>query len=336
MRQRCGCTPLGGRLVSVDPRARAWLSARTSTSQDWPLLDVLAAKGGHRIAVIIPAKDEQATVGALVGQIRQHLMSGHHRLVDDLLVVDSDSIDATAAIATAAGARVLATSQIQPDIPSLPGKGEAMWRGVAATDADIIVFLDADLHSFEPHHVAALVGPLLADDRLELVKAAYARALGDVPEAGGRVTELVARPLINLHWPELAGVVQPLAGEYAVRREHFSSLPIPIGYGVEIALLLDTARTRGLDAIAQVDLGERRHRHHGEAYLGRMAAEIWQTALARLDAAMTASEGSKDGVIVQFTRQESILTPVEHDVEALERPPLTVVAERYGPALEQT
>lgn len=309
----------------MHPLARAWLSRRTSTAAEWPLAHVAGIKGTRTVAVVIPARDEESTVGELVRQIHQHAMGGSHPLIDDLLVVDSDSTDATGSVARAAGARVLATNEIYPHIPSLPGKGEAMWRGVAATDADIVVFLDADLLSFQPAHLSALVGPLLVDPEVELVKAAYARTLAGVPEAGGRVTELVARPLINLHWPELSGIVQPLAGEYAIRRSLFESLPIPCGYGVEIALLLDTAKHRGLDAIAQVDLGERRHRHHGEAYLGRMAAEIWQTALARLDAPLGNERGDQDGSIVQFVREGAHLQPVEHDVEGLERPPLASV-----------
>ncbi len=319
--------------MSVDRVARSWLETHTSAARDWPVEQVVAAKGQVRIVVVIPARDEESTVGHLVRQIHDHAMAGDHRLVDDLLVVDSDSTDGTAAVARAAGARVLATSEILPHLPTLPGKGEAMWRGVAATDADIIVFLDADLESFEPHHIAALVGPLLAHPEVELVKAAYARDLAGVPQAGGRVTELVARPLINLHWPELAGIVQPLAGEYAVRRSLFEALPIPCGYGVEIGMLLDTLRLRGMTAISQVDLGERRHRHHGEAYLGRMAAEIWQTALARLDAPLRADRGEfdgsivLDGSIVQFRREGTALVPVEHEVEALERPALVTLAE---------
>lgn len=309
----------------MHPVARSWLAQRTSAAREWPAASVAATKGQARVAVVIPARDEEATVGRLVRQIRDQVMTGAHPLVDDLLVVDSDSTDGTARIARSAGARVLATSEIWPHLPSVPGKGEAMWRGVAATDADVIVFLDADLESFEPAHIAALLGPLFANPEVDLVKAAYARDLAGVPQAGGRVTELVARPLINLHWPELAGVVQPLAGEYAVRRCLFESLPIPCGYGVEIGLLLDTLRLRGVNAIAQVDLGERRHRHHGEDYLGRMAAEIWQTALARLDTPLRAERGDQDGSIVQFIRQGSALVPVEHDVEALERPPLASV-----------
>lgn len=311
----------------MHPAARTWLNRRTTAVGDWPGERVRALKGAQRIAVIIPARDEERTVQDIVTAIRSELMVRPTPVVDDLLVVDSDSQDDTAAVARAAGARVLSTQQIWPHIPSVPGKGEALWRGVAATDAEVIVFLDADLLSFTPDHLFALVGPILADDDVHLVKAAYARRLAEVPEAGGRVTELVARPLINAHWPELAGVVQPLAGEYAVRRSHFETLAIPCGYGVEIATLIDTAQSCGLDAIAQVDLGERRHRHHGEPYLGRMAAEIWQTALTRLDPQRAGQEAAADSTLVQFTRDGGCLVPVEHDVDVLERPALASVPE---------
>ena len=173
-----------------------------------------------------------------------------------------------------------------PTVPSVPGKGEALWRSLAATTGDIVVFVDADLLAFHSDYVTGLIGPLLTDPSVHFVKAMYDRPLADgaVVHAGGggRVTELVARPLLNLHWPQLAGFVQPLAGEYAARRHLLERLPFATGYGVEIGLLIDALNTAGLDAMAQVDLGERRHRHHDDLRLGRMAAEIWQTALARL------------------------------------------------------
>ena len=168
------------------------------------------------VSVIIPARDEAETVGAIVASIVTNLMDGDAPLVDELLVVDSDSQDDTATVARAGGARVLATDAILPLIPPVAGKGEAMWRGLAATDGDFVVFVDADLRSFTPEYVVALLGPLMTDTNIRLVKAAYARPLvndsGVRIGGGGRVTELVARPLLNLHWPELAGVAQPLAG----------------------------------------------------------------------------------------------------------------------------
>lgn len=316
----------------MHPQARTWFGRRTSAITDWTLERVVAAKGSQRVSVIIPARDEEATVGAIVAAIRRDLMAGPVPLVDDLLVVDSDSEDRTAAVAREAGARVVATTEVLPDIPTVPGKGEAMWRGLAATTGDIVVFLDADLRSFTPAYVVALLGPLLVHPEVHLVKACYDRPLiadsGQRVMAGGRVTELVARPLINMHWPELAGVAQPLAGEYAVRRRLIESLPIPCGYGVEFALLVDVYALAGLDALAQVDLGERRHRHQDDRQLGRMAAEIWHVALDRLDTGH-ALPRTGDG-IAQFAYEPTGLTMIDVEIEMLERLPLAQVLDSSG------
>ena len=161
---------------------------------------------------------------------------------------------------------------------AIPGKGEALWKSLLVTEGDLLVFIDADLTQWGPHFVTGLLGPLLADPGVQLVKGFYARIAagtdGSASTEGGRVTELVARPLLSLWWPELSGVVQPLAGEWAARRELMESLSIPVGYGVELSTLLDTAATRGLDAIAQVDLGSRGHKHQTDHDLALMAAEL--------------------------------------------------------------
>ena len=310
--------------------ARTWFTRRTTAASDWPRARVQAHKGDQRVTVIIPARDEESTVGAIVAAIRAELMSGSTPLVDDLVVVDSDSSDATARVAREAGARVVATTEVLPDIPTVAGKGEAMWRGLAATEGDVVVFLDADLRSFTPDYVVALLGPILSEPSVHLVKACYDRPLvsdgGRRVMGGGRVTELVARPLLNLHWPELAGVAQPLAGEYAVRRELIESLPIPCGYGVEFALLVDTAAKLGLDAVSQVDLGERRHRHQEDQRLGLMAAEIWQVALDRLDAGNVVRRPGDS--IAEFTYGPDGVTMTDHVVDVLVRPPLAEVRER--------
>lgn len=315
----------------MHPDAVAWFARRTSTAAHWPREDVARAKGRRRVSVVIPARDEEMTVGGIVTTIRHDLMGGAIPLVDELLVMDSDSTDRTADVARAAGADVRATHEVLPDIPTVAGKGEAMWRGVAATTGDIIVFLDADLRSFTPTYVVGLLGPLLLDPSVHLVKAAYERPLVDGSGArlagGGRVTELVARPLLNLHWPTLAGVAQPLAGEYAVRRDLIESLPIPCGYGVEFALLVDTAERMGIDAIAQVDLGERVHRHQDEQQLGRMAAQIWQVALDRLDPDYVIARPSAEAEIAQFVYGPEGLRVERHPVDALVRPPLRQVPE---------
>lgn len=317
----------------MHPAAQSWFRRRTTVASDWPRALVQSHKGDQRVSVIIPARDEEATVGDIVAAIRRDLMSGPQPLVDELLVVDSDSTDATAQRAREAGARVVATPEVLPSIPTVPGKGEAMWRGLAATQGDVVVFVDADLRSFTSDYVVALLGPILSDSSVHLVKACYDRPLiadgGRRVMGGGRVTELVARPLLNLHWPELAGVAQPLAGEYAMRRDLIESLPIPCGYGVEFALLVDTAQRAGLDAVAQVDLGERRHRHQDDQSLGIMAAEIWQVALDRLDPGNAVSRPGDS--IAEFTYGPDGVTMTDHVVEVLVRPPLARVQDRSVP-----
>lgn len=317
----------------MHPAAQSWFRRRTTVASDWPRALVQSHKGDQRVSVIIPARDEEATVGDIVAAIRRDLMSGPQPLVDELLVVDSDSTDATAQRAREAGARVVSTPEVLPGIPTVPGKGEAMWRGLAATQGDVVVFVDADLRSFTSDYVVALLGPILSDSSVHLVKACYDRPLiadgGRRVMGGGRVTELVARPLLNLHWPELAGVAQPLAGEYAMRRDLIESLPIPCGYGVEFALLVDTAQRAGLDAVAQVDLGERRHRHQDDQSLGIMAAEIWQVALDRLDPGNAVSRPGDS--IAEFTYGPDGVTMTDHVVEVLVRPPLARVQDRSVP-----
>jgi glucosyl-3-phosphoglycerate synthase len=305
----------------VTDDVETWLASRTSTADDWRKGELLARKE-HSVAVILPALNEAQTVGQIVRAIHEELLGS---LVDDLVVLDSGSTDETAAVARDHGARVVALDEVFPGLPPLPGKGEAMWRALAATDADLVVFVDADLRSFTTQYVTGLLGPLLTDPSVHLCKAVYERPLVEgettVPAGGGRVTELVARPLLNLYWPRLAGVIQPLAGEYSARRSLLEKLAFPVGYGVEFAMLVDTAEMLGVDAIAQVDLGVRLHRHHDERKLGRMAAQIMQTALRRLDPQLHASRGVGQAM-AQFDRVGHDFVGTWHAVVDVERPPL--------------
>lgn len=279
----------------MDSAAWRWFDARTFDAGQFDATELAAAKrhSGQTVSVVIPARNEAATVAAVVGQIRTALQAGG--LVDELIVLDSDSTDDTAAIARMAGATVFAARDIDTGTAASPGKGEALWKSLFVSTGDLLVFIDADLTDWGPHFVTGLLGPLLTDPGTLLVKGFYDRLADDLPEQpgaeaapaapqGGRVTELVARPLLNLYWPELAAVVQPLAGEWAVRRSLMESLPVPVGYGVEFATLTDTWRRHGLAAIAQVDLGRRGHRHQNVHDLGVMAAEILATAMRRLPA----------------------------------------------------
>jgi len=273
-----------GRLA--DDGIAAWFGRRTSRWQDWPPDRLLAAKQqlGVTISVVIPAKNEQRTVGGVVAAIARSLVD-EIPLVDELVVMDSDSTDATGAAAADAGAVVYRASEVAPATGTFPGKGEALWKSLLVTKGDLLVFIDADLTQWGPHFVSGLLGPLLADQQVRLVKGYYTRVRtesdGSTSTEGGRVTELVARPLISLWWPELAAVVQPLAGEWAARRSLMESLSIPVGYGVELATLMDTVSGYGLDAVAQVDLGSRAHRHQANHDLALMAAELLMVAERR-------------------------------------------------------
>ena len=225
-----------------------------------------------KVSVIIPALDEERTVAHVV---RACLADEPH----EVLVIDADSYDETAAEAQAAGARVLNWREILPEEPR-PGKGESLWRGVAAAQGDIVVFIDADLESAAPGMVSALAEPFV-DPHVQMVKARYQRSFHGSPTGGGRVTELTAKPLLRQFFPELAHIDQPLGGEYALRRAAAVELPFVDGYGVEAGLLVDVAKRYGPHAVAEVDLGTRAHRNRPLEELAPMADVVARTILSR-------------------------------------------------------
>ena len=241
--------------------------------RDFAIGELVEAKGSTSVSVCLPARDEAATVGPIIESIRSRLVDGAP-LVDELLVVDDHSSDRTAEVAAAAGARVVRTTDGQ-------GKGEALWTSMLASDGDLVVWCDADVRDFDVAFVVGLLGPLLTRPDVGFVKGFYERPLDAGGHGGGRVTELVARPLIALLFPELGGIVQPLSGEYAGRRSLLERLPFVQGYGVDLALLIDIARLAGHDAIAQVDLGVRYHRNRTLGELSPQAMAVMQTALRR-------------------------------------------------------
>jgi glucosyl-3-phosphoglycerate synthase len=235
------------------------------------------AKGDRRVSVCIPARNEAETVGPIVRTVVTTLVrgSGPHPLIDEVVVVDDGSVDQTAAVAAQAGARVLSTGS------STGGKGQAMRSCLEAVDGDLIAFIDADVTNFEPHFLTGLLGPLLVDDSVNLVKGYYRRPLHGAPDGGGRVTELMAKPVIDLLFPHLAAIEQPLAGETAAPRWVLEKCGLADGYAVELALLIDAAARFGITAIAQVDLGTRVHRNRPLAELRPQATDILRAALAR-------------------------------------------------------
>ncbi len=264
-----------------------WLSDRSLNRPTWTIGQLVEAKAGRTVSVVLPALNEEATIESVIDSISP-LVRATGGLVDELIVLDSGSTDDTEIRAIAAGARVVSREQALPEVPIRRGKGEALWRSLAATSGDIVVFVDSDLINPHPMFVPWLVAPLLTCDGIHLVKSFYRRPLnvGDVgggagATGGGRVTELVARPLLAALRPELGCMLQPLGGEYAATRELLTSLPFAPGYGVEIGLLVDTLDRLGLDAIAQVNLGVREHRNRPLAELGAMSRQVIATLLSR-------------------------------------------------------
>ena len=254
-------------------------SVRLFEFEDCASADVVAAKSGRTVSVCIPCRDEAATVGPLISVIRNELMR-KLPLVDELIVLDDRSTDDTAAVAASAGATVVPIESVHAVHGEGHGKGNALWASLAASSGDFVVWMDGDITSFESHWITRLLAPMLDDDSVALVKSVSHRPtqLG----GGGRTTELVARPLMSLYYPELSGLHQPLTGEYAGRRTVLEQLPFVQGWGVEMAMLIDVSRRYGPEAIAQIDLGTREHRHRSLHALSVQAAEVMATMLARV------------------------------------------------------
>ncbi|HEX8977138.1 MAG TPA: glucosyl-3-phosphoglycerate synthase [Solirubrobacteraceae bacterium] len=309
--------------LAVDLEVSSWLEHRRYRAADFPAERLAAIKGSRSVSVVIPTKSCATTIGAVIGRTVAPL--AEHDLVDQLLVIDADSPDGTAEAAQAAGAQVLQQDEVQPERGPALGKGDAMWRALSVATGDLVCFLDGDTGDPHPHHLQGLLGPLLSDPELRLVKGSFARPLSSGPHSladeGGRVTELMARPLLNLHEPRLAGFTQPLAGEFAARRELLQALSFPVGYGVEIAILIDALRREGLDALAESDLGQRQNRHQPLRALGEMAYAVLAAVERRLPAGRNVIGGAylrpwEDGRVVPVPVQE--------------RPPLASLPHRQG------
>ena len=291
-----------------------WSETNSWDTPDWTIAELEAAKAGRTVSVVLPALNEEQTVAAVIDTIHP-LLGG---LVDELIVLDSGSTDETAVRATAAGARVISREEAVPGLDPVPGKGEVLWRSVAASTGDLIAFVDSDLINPDPAFVPKLLGPLLMGDGIHLVKGYYRRPLRvsgtEDANGGGRVTELVARPLLAALRPELTGVIQPLGGEYAGTRELLSAVPFAPGYGVEIGLLLDTYDRLGLQAIGQVNLGVRKHRNRPLVELGAMSRQIVGTMLNRCG--MTDSGAG----LMQFRVDGDSFQPFSTEVSLVDRP----------------
>ena len=318
----------------VEPRAPhelgpwEWFRSRTyhhSRFSDPSVLHRAKQRMGTTITVCLPTRSEAETVGDIVRTIRRDLMD-EVPLVDEMVVIDAGSADGTADRASDAGASVYQEADILPDVEPVGGKGDALWKSMFVTKGDLVVFIDSDIREFDSRFVTALLGPILTEDGVRYVKAFYERPFREgeelLPSGGGRVTELVARPFLNLFFPELAAVIQPLAGEYAGTRELLESVPFFSGYGVELGLLVDAIDRCGLAGLAQVDVDRRIHRNQSMHELSRMSFEILQTAMRRL-----ASTGRIElyadlcQVFHQFRNLGEGYSPETATIRVVERPP---------------
>lgn len=311
--------------MTRDLSLRSWIERRTYSADSYdvdPLLDKKAAS----VSVILPAH----TVAPTLGRVLDSLIPLHRRgLIDELVVVDADSDDGTAAIAEERDVTVVQRNQVMPELGTSKGKGDALWRGLSVTTGDVVVLMDTDTQNFGPHFLLGLLGPLFDDPSLKLVKGTFHRplSLGDlkVETEGGRVTELVARPLINLFAPQLAGFRQPLAGEVAARRDLLENIPFPVGYGIEIAMLIDALRLEGLDALAQVDLGTRKDRNKPLRELSTMAYSVMHAVLSRVDNKELLKHAELGSLVL--ARPDGI---EQRHVELEERPPLATMRAPAG------
>jgi glycosyltransferase involved in cell wall biosynthesis len=276
--RKSGRAPRG---LARDLASADWRARRTYDGGEFTLERLLQAKR-TTVALLLPAREVATTIGAVTEAAAKLKDAG---LLDETIVIDADSRDESAVIAKRAGVRVEQESELLREFGPALGKGDAMWRGLAASSSEIVVFADTDTEDFDERFLLGMVGPLLCDPAVQFVKGAFRRPFRSgtqvSAEGGGRVTELMARPLLNLHAPELAVFDQPLAGETAARRQLLERLPFAAGYGVEIAMLIDVWRSIGLDGMAQVDLGARQNRHQSLRELSAMAYAVLVAAQTR-------------------------------------------------------
>ena len=313
-----------------------------SEFSDIARLTNLKEKQGLTVSLVLPTLNESETIGPIVRRAVRE-MQERYPLVDEILVIDSDSTDDTVAIAEGEGARVLAHSAVLPRYGSFRGKGEALWKSLFETSGDIVVWADTDVRNWHHRMVYGTLGPLLVEPRLQYVKGYYQRPIvegGVLKEGGGgRVTELVARPLINLFFPELSGMIQPLSGEYAGRRTLLEQIPFFTGYAVEIGHLIDASERAGIDGLGQVDLERRVHRNQELEGLSRMSFVILQAVMKRLEERRRARLFAELGSTMKLPRSGRGRLSLEvHELADHERPPMIRIPEyvekRRGPEPE--
>ncbi len=311
-----------------------WLQSNTfHHGQFWDIQTLVRRKQeqGLTLSLCIPTLNEEATIGKEIVIFKSELMD-RYPLIDEFAVIDSGSTDRTREVAAAYGADVYLSSDILPSQGSKRGKGENLWKAIYQLRGDVIVYVDADIKNIHPRFVTGLVGPLLENPSIKYVKAFYDRPLafsqGVRPSGGGRVTEILVRPLFSLFFPELTALVQPLSGEYAVRREVLEAIPFPIGYGVETSHILDVYHKWGLEAFGQTDLDQRVHRNQSTLSLGKMSFGILQSFIARMEAfGMVDKLPEMQNVFRQFQAEGNRYEQVTYEIVEEERPPMIEVPE---------
>lgn len=315
-------------------KIKNWINNNTyHHSQFWDLKKLVEKKEEQdlTISLCLPTLNEEKTIGKEVIIFKSELMD-RYPLLDEIAVIDSGSEDNTRDIARNFGADVYLSDKILPDVPKKKGKGENLWKAIYQLKGDIIVYVDADISNIHPRFVYGLVAPLIYREEIKYVKAFYDRPLavsGNVrASGGGRVTEILIRPLFSLYFPELTGIIQPLSGEYAVRRDVLENINFPIGYGVETSHLIDVYIKYGLKAFAQTDLDQRVHENKPTRALGKMAFGILQTFVKRAKALGVIDEGREYETILRQTQAiDNIYEQVELEIIEEERPPMIEIEE---------
>lgn len=317
-----------------------WLETNTfHHGEFWDILKLVELKKKQKlkISLCIPTLNEEKTIGKEIVILRSELME-RYPLVDEFAVIDSGSKDKTLEVAASFGADTYSAEDILPEVGNKPGKGENLWKAIYQLKGDIIVYVDADISNIHPRFVTGIVGPLLLNEKTKYCKAFYDRPItyssGVRASGGGRVTEILIRPLFSLFFPELTSLIQPLSGEFAVRREVLEKIPFPIGYGVETAHILDVYREWGLDAFAQCDLDQRIHRNQSTNALGKMSFGILQTFLNRMKRyGMVDKLPDMATIYRQFQAEGNHYELLKKEIIEDERPPMITIPayrEKYG------
>jgi glucosyl-3-phosphoglycerate synthase len=315
--------------------AKSWLDTNTFHHSEFNNIEnLVSAKKKKKVSIslCLPTLNEERTIAKEIVIMKSELMD-RHPLLDEIIVIDSGSSDKTRDIATHYGAEVYLSNDILPDLESFKGKGENLWKALYVAKGDIIVYLDTDIKNIHHRFAYGLIAPLLLFDKIRFSKAFYDRPLADGvtgirPTGGGRVTELVVRPLFSLFFPDLAQIIQPLSGEYAGYRDLFETLPFPIGYSIETSMIIDIYKKWGLEVMAQVDLDRRVHRNQSTRSLGKMSFAIMQRFFGRIsDYNMVKLINELHDQMIQFeNRSEEYFQDIS-TFEKQERPPIITIPE---------